>query len=129
MPPLKRYVLRFFFSLKYITANIVDRNNGHIVASASSVEHDLKKTFECGRFCNAKAAVTVGEVLAMRLRVEGLEQGQGNGIYVDVNEEVEKKGFKNQTKVWAIVNALRNNGVKLVLNDDEDQDSQCSYRR
>ncbi|CAI9104991.1 OLC1v1003806C1 [Oldenlandia corymbosa var. corymbosa] len=128
MPPLKRYVLRLFFSLKYITANVVDRNNGHIVASASSVEHDLKKAFECGRFCNAKAAATVGEVLAMRLRVEGLEQGQGNGIHVDVNKEVEKKGFKNQTKVWAIVNALKNNGVKLVLDDDDNQDSRWSHR-
>lgn len=120
---MKRYVLRLFFSLKYITANVVDRNNGRIVVSASTVEHALKSTLECGRSCNAKAAATVGEVLAMRLRVEGLEQGQGKGIHVNVNKEVEKKGFKNRTKVWAVVNALKNNGVKLILDDDDNQNS------
>ncbi|KAL6957955.1 hypothetical protein U1Q18_032978 [Sarracenia purpurea var. burkii] len=120
MTVLKRYVLRLFISLKYITANVVDRNNGRIVATASTVEHTLKNTLECGRSCNAKAAAVVGEVLAMRLKVEGLEQGQGRGIHVDVNKEIEKKGFKNRTKVWAVVNALKSGGIKLVLADDDD---------
>lgn len=119
MTVLKRYVLRLFISLKYITANVVDRNNGRIVATASTVEHALKGTLECGRSCNAKAAVVVGEVLANRLKVEGLDQGQERGIHVDVNKEIAKKGFTNRTKVWAIVNALKNNGVKLVLEDDD----------
>ncbi|KAL5566028.1 hypothetical protein UlMin_029192 [Ulmus minor] len=123
----KLYVLRLFMSIKYITANVVDRNNGRIVATASSVEHSIKNSLECGRSCNAKAATVVGEVLAMRLRVEGLEQGQGRGIHVDVNKEVEKKGFKNRTKVWAIVNALKNNGVKLVLDDNDENSSRPSF--
>ncbi|KAF3956850.1 hypothetical protein CMV_018071 [Castanea mollissima] len=72
------------------------------------------------------AAAVVGEVLAMRLRVEGLEQGQGRGIHVDLNKEVEKKGFKNRTKIWAIVNSLRNNGVKLILDGDDDSASRPS---
>ncbi|KAK2990927.1 hypothetical protein RJ640_021902 [Escallonia rubra] len=120
MTVMKRYMLRLFISLKYITANVVDRNNGRIVATASTVEHALKGTLECGRSCNAKAAAVVGEVLAMRLKVEGLEQGQDRGIHVNINKEIEKKGFKNQTKVWAVVNALKNNGVKLILDDDDD---------
>ncbi|GMI96970.1 hypothetical protein HRI_003366300 [Hibiscus trionum] len=127
MTVLKRYVLRLFFSLKYITANVVDRNNGRIVATASTVEHSIKNSLECGRSCNAKAATVVGEVLAMRLKVEGLEQGQGRGIHVDVNKEVEKKGFKNRTKVWAVVNALKNRGVKVVLEDNDENPSQPSF--
>ncbi|XP_009788995.1 uncharacterized protein [Nicotiana sylvestris] len=127
MTLLKRYVLRLFISLKYITANVVDRNNGRIVATASTVEHSMKQSLECGRTCNAKAAAVVGEVLAMRLKVEGLDRGQGNGIHVNVNKEVEKKGFKNQTKVWAIVNGLKNNGVKLILDDNENDSSHPSY--
>ncbi|KAL3838434.1 hypothetical protein ACJIZ3_023025 [Penstemon smallii] len=119
MAVLKRYVLRLFISVKYITANVVDRNNGRIVATASTVEHSIKNALECGRSCNAKAAAVVGEVLAMRLRVEGLEQGQGRGIHVHVNKEIEKKGFKNRTKVWAVVNGLKNNGVNLILADDQ----------
>ena len=116
---LKRYVLKLFISLKYITANVVDRNNGKIVAMASTVEHAIKNSLECGRSCNAKAAAVVGEVLARRLKVEGLEDGQGRGIHVDVSKEVEKKAFKNQTKVWAVVNALKDNGIKLVLEDND----------
>ncbi|KAK9127514.1 hypothetical protein Syun_016311 [Stephania yunnanensis] len=119
MTVMKRYVLRLFISLKYITANVVDRNNGRIVATASTVEHALKEAMECGRTCNAKAAATVGEVLAMRLKVEGLESGDGRGIHADVNKEIEKKGFKSRTKVWAIVNALKNHGVKVVLHSDD----------
>lgn len=63
----------------------------------------------------------------MRLKVEGLEEGQGRGIHVDVNKEVEKKGFKNRTKIWAVVNGLKNNGIKLILDDDENS-SRPSYR-
>lgn len=128
MTVLKRYVLRLFISLKYITANVVDRNNGRIVVSASTVEHALKDTLECGRSCNAKAAAVVGEVLAMRLKVEGLEKGQERGIHIDVNKEIEKKGFKNQTKIWAIVNSLKNNGVKLILDDDDDGKGTPSWK-
>ncbi|MED6145532.1 hypothetical protein PIB30_026114 [Stylosanthes scabra] len=105
----KRYVLRIFISLKHITANVVDRNYGHIIATSSTAEHSIKQSLECGRSCNAKAAAVVGEVLAMRLKVEGLNDGQGRGIHVNVTKEIEKKGFKSQTKVWAIVNALKNN--------------------
>ncbi|KAH0746785.1 hypothetical protein KY285_008442 [Solanum tuberosum] len=74
-----------------------------------------------------EAAAIVGEVLAMRLKVEGLDQGQGNGIHVNVNKEVEKKGFKNRTKVWAIVNGLKSNGVKLILDDNENDTSRPNF--
>ncbi|XP_077220668.1 ribosomal L18p/L5e family protein [Tasmannia lanceolata] len=117
MCPTKRYVLRLFISLKYITANVIDRNNGRVLVSASSVEHALKDALECGRSCNAKAAAAVGEVLAMRLKVEGLAEGRA--IHANVEKEIEKKGLKNRTKVWAIVNALKSNGVNLVIDDSE----------
>ncbi|PWA50369.1 hypothetical protein CTI12_AA473340 [Artemisia annua] len=121
MTVLKRYVLRLFMSLKYITANVLDRNNGRIVATASTVEHSIKNSLQCGsRTCNAKAATAVGEVLAMRLKVEGLESGQQRGIHVDVNKELEKKDFKNRTKVWSLIHSLKNNGVKLILDEDND---------
>ncbi|KAI3460644.1 hypothetical protein Pfo_017307 [Paulownia fortunei] len=96
MTVLKRYVLRLFISLKYVTANV--------------------------------AAAVVGQVLAMRIRVEGLEQSQGRGIYVDVNKEIKKKGFKNRTKVWAVVNALKSNRIKLLLEDNVDVAPDSSYR-
>ncbi|KAB2614651.1 hypothetical protein D8674_021239 [Pyrus ussuriensis x Pyrus communis] len=129
MTVVKRYVLRLFISLKYITANVVDRNNGRIVVSASTVEHSIKGSLECGRSCNAKAAAVVGDVLARRLKVEGLDEGQGRGIHVNVNNEVEKKGFKNRAKIWAIVNALKDNGVKLILDSSDENTSQPMTER
>ncbi|XP_078427904.1 ribosomal L18p/L5e family protein [Wolffia australiana] len=108
----KRFVLRMFISLKYVTANVVDRGRGRVVATASSVEKDLKANLECGRFCNAKAAAAVGEVLALRLKVDGLA---GEEIHADLAKEMEKKGFKNITKVRAIVHALRSHGVNLIF--------------
>ncbi|PKA61865.1 hypothetical protein AXF42_Ash008697 [Apostasia shenzhenica] len=114
--PAKRYVLRLFISLKYVTANVVDRKSGHIVVTASSVEKSLKEGLECGRACNAKAAAAVGEVLAMRLKVDGLAR---EAIHADATKEVAKKGFKNSAKVWAILNALRSQGINLILNDDK----------
>ncbi|WZY70682.1 hypothetical protein YC2023_002922 [Brassica napus] len=95
----KRYVLRLFMSIKYITANVVDKNNGRVVTTASTVEHAVKNSLECGRTCSAKAAAILEEVLAMRLKVEGHQDGQGRGIHVDVKKEIEKKGFKSRTKV------------------------------
>ncbi|MCE3217029.1 hypothetical protein HAX54_010112 [Datura stramonium] len=79
MTLMKRYVLRLFISLKYITANVVDRNNGLIVATSSTVEHSVKQSPECGRTCNAKAAAIVGEVLQCvskwRVLIRGKEMG------------------------------------------------------
>ncbi|KAF0910664.1 hypothetical protein E2562_004658 [Oryza meyeriana var. granulata] len=113
----KRYVLRLFISLKYVTANVVDRQSGRVVVTASSVERPLRDGLECGRTCNTKAAAAVGEVLAMRLKVDGLARAP---IHASAAKEVEKKGFKNRTKVWAILNALRDHGVNLRLDDDGD---------
>uniref|UniRef100_M4DM17 Uncharacterized protein n=1 Tax=Brassica campestris TaxID=3711 RepID=M4DM17_BRACM len=129
MTVLKRYVLRLFMSIKYITANVVDKNNGRVVTTTSTVEHAVKNSLECGRTCNAKAAAILGEVLAMRLKVEGHQDGQGRGIHVDAKKEIEKKGFKSRTKVWAVINSVRNNGVTLILDDfNVDEDKYYRYR-
>ncbi|CAL9073679.1 Ribosomal L18p/L5e family [Musa troglodytarum] len=118
LPPVasKRYVLRLFISLKHVTANVVDRRSGRVVVTASSVEKALKAGLECGRTCNAKAAAAVAEVLAMRLKVDGLAR---EPIHADATKEVEKKGFKNRTKVWAMLNALRSHGVNLILDQGD----------
>ena len=107
----------------------MDKNNGRVVTTASTVEHAVKNSLECGRTCNAKAAAILGEVLAMRLKVEGHQDGQGRGIHADVKKEIEKKGFKSRTKVWAVINSVRNNGVTLILDDfNVDEDKYYRYR-
>ena len=87
LPPLpitKRYVLGLFISLKHITANVVDRKTGRVAVSASSVEKSLKDGMDCGRACNVKAAAAVGEVLAVRLKVDGLHR---EPIYANPSKE------------------------------------------
>jgi ribosomal protein L18 len=72
MTVAKRDVLRLFVSLKYVTANAVDRQCGRIVTTASTAERPLRDGLGCGRACNARALAVIGEVLAMRLKVDGL---------------------------------------------------------
>ncbi|GJZ88958.1 putative reverse transcriptase domain-containing protein [Tanacetum coccineum] len=99
---------------------VVDKNNGRIVATDSTVEHSIKNSIKCGGTCNAKAATVVGEVFVMRLKVKGLVSGQERGILVNVDKELEKKNFENRTKVWAVFTSLKNNEVKLIRDEDID---------
>ncbi|KAF3326801.1 Histidine--tRNA ligase [Carex littledalei] len=102
LPPLpitKRYVLGLFISLKHITANVVDRKTGRVAVSASSVEKSLKDGMDCGRACNVKAAAAVGEVLAVRLKVDGLHR---EPIYANPSKEIEKKGKEVDEIVRAV---------------------------
>ncbi|XP_027936119.1 uncharacterized protein LOC114191133 [Vigna unguiculata] len=113
-----RYVLRVFVSAKHMTAKVVEGNNGREVASASSVEHALRSAFQWGKGCDARSAASVGEVLAMRLKTEAPEVGVGGGVHFNVEKEIDKKSVDNGDKVWTVVNALRNRGVKVFVTDD-----------
>ncbi|KAI4372036.1 hypothetical protein MLD38_010323 [Melastoma candidum] len=89
-----------FISLTYITANVREKNNRQIVAAAYMVEHSIKSTLKCGRCCNVKAAGDVGEVLEMRLKVEGLEQGQYE-FWTESNDEC---GVKDESQMEFVKN-------------------------
>ncbi|KAJ3693098.1 hypothetical protein LUZ60_012193 [Juncus effusus] len=118
LPIPKRYVLRLFISLKHITANVIDRKSGRVAATASSIEKSLKPIIPRGRTCNLKAAAAVGEVLAMRMKVDGLEK---EPIYVNEKKEVEKKGLRIEGKVEAVLDALRSQGVDLRVDGRVDE--------
>lgn len=118
---MTRYVLKLYISVKYITANVVDRSTGDLIATASTVEHCIKHSFDCGRSSNPKAAAAVGEVLAKRLKIAIFSGGgevAARGIYADVNNQIEKKGSENSRMLWCIVNSLKNDGLKIILDDD-----------
>lgn len=55
----------------------------------------------------------------MRLKMEGLNQGQKRGIHFDVNKKLLKKCLTIRTKVGGIVNALKNNGDRFILDDND----------
>lgn len=106
MTVLKRYVLRLFMSIKYITANVVDRNNGRIVTTASTVEHTIKNSLECGRTCNAKAAAIVGEVLAMRLKVKGFRMGKEEEYMLMSRKKSKRKGLRVELRYGLLLTLL-----------------------
>lgn len=103
----------------------MDKSNGSLVAQVSTIEHALKKAFELGRTTkNPQAAVVVGEVLSRRLKLEALNrqhQGLEHGIYANVYKLVQKRGVldmsANAKIVWAIVNSLRENGIRIIVLD------------
>lgn len=118
---MTRPVLKLHISVKFITANIVNRATGDLVATASTVEHCIKNSFECGRSSNPKAAAAVGEVLAKRFKIASFSGGgdvAAREIYADVNGEIEKKGCEKSKMIWCVVNSLRNDGLKIVLDDE-----------
>ncbi|XP_028775202.1 uncharacterized protein LOC114752371 [Neltuma alba] len=102
----KRFLLRLFISVKHITANVMDESNGRIVATASTVEHAIKDAFD-----PRASASAIGEVLAMRLKAEGL----GSGARIDAAKEIENKELHTCPKARAIVNAMRSRGLHIVL--------------
>ncbi|KAL2933513.1 Acylphosphatase [Bienertia sinuspersici] len=119
----KAYELQLHISLKYITANVMDVTNGAIVTQVSTIEHALKKTFDLGRTTkHPQAATVVGEVLSRRLKLEALHHhGLVHGIHTNVDKQVQKKGVQDATAnakiVWGIINSLRDNGIRIIVND------------
>ncbi|XP_019430656.1 PREDICTED: uncharacterized protein LOC109337991 [Lupinus angustifolius] len=104
-----------------MTANVVEWNERRVVAEASTVEHAISNAFEWGRSCNEKAAESIGEVLAMRLKTE--EPGARSGVHIDVENEIKKKGVECKEGIWAVINALRNRGVKVITDEDHNKGS------
>jgi len=114
----RRFVLKVYVSAKHMTANVVDWNHRRVVASASTVEKSISDAFELGRSCNVKAAASIGEVLAMRLKTEEAGIGMGGGVHMDVEKEIEKKSVDTGPEVWAVVDALRKRGVNVFVENE-----------
>ncbi|KAF6151270.1 hypothetical protein GIB67_002969 [Kingdonia uniflora] len=71
---------------------------------------------------NSKRSGGFGRRSVCRHRM-GWNIGQGRGIHADVHKEIAKKGFKHHTKVWAIVNSLKNQDIKVILDDNDSSTS------
>ncbi|KAK1392132.1 hypothetical protein POM88_011188 [Heracleum sosnowskyi] len=124
---MTRHVLKLYISVKFITANVVNSTTGDLIATASTVEHCIKNSFDCGRFSNPKAAAAIGEVLAKRFRIASFSGGgdvAARSIHVDVDREIEKKGSEKSKMIWCVVNSLRSDGLNIVL-DDESESGPC----
>src|SRR6201981_815931 len=66
--------LSVFRSSKHIYAQVIDDANGRTVASASSLEKDMRESLKTG--ANIEAAKAVGKRLARRAPAQGSKEGR-----------------------------------------------------
>ena len=91
--------LAVFRSLKHIYAQAVDDSAGHTLATASSLDEDLKAQGYGG---NVDAAKRVGEAIAERLLAKGCES-----VVFD------RGGFLYHGRIKALAEAARSKGLKF----------------
>jgi large subunit ribosomal protein L18 len=92
--------LSVFRSSKHIYAQLIDDRKGETVASASSMEKDLRSSLKTG--ADVAAAQTVGKKLAERAAAKG------------ISEVVFDRGqYRYHGRVKALADAAREGGLKF----------------
>lgn len=92
--------LNVFRSLVHIYAQIVDDARGHTLASASSLDKEVRKTLKSGG--NVAAAKTVGQILATRAKAAGVSR-----VVFD------RGGYAYHGRVKALAEAAREGGLQF----------------
>jgi large subunit ribosomal protein L18 len=92
--------LAVFRSNKHITAQVIDDRSGRTLASASTVEKDLRSNL--GTTANKAAATTVGRLVAERAKAAGVAQ-----VVFD------RGGFLYHGRVAAVAEAAREAGLEF----------------
>jgi large subunit ribosomal protein L18 len=93
--------LSVFKSLHYVYAQIIDDRQGITLASASSLEPELKGQLDKGTG-NGKAAKLVGETIAERAKAKGIEK-----VVFD------RGGYVYHGKVKQLAEAAREKGLQF----------------
>lgn len=99
---LKPYVLKMHFTNKYVTAQVIHSPTATVASAASSQEKALRPAMESTR--DISAAEKIGKILAERLLFADIP-----AVSVSL-----KRDQKYHGKVKAVVDSLKNAGVKLV---------------
>ncbi len=92
--------LLVFRSLKHIYAQAVDDSTGRTVASASTLDQEVRKQVSNGG--NIAAAKIVGQIVARRL----VEKGVKSALF-------DRGGYLYHGRVRAVAEAARENGLKI----------------
>jgi large subunit ribosomal protein L18 len=94
----KRARLSVFRSSKHIYAQVIDDADGRTLASASSLEKDMRESLKTG--ANIEAAKTVGKRLAERAVAKGVKE-----VVFD------RGGYLYHGRVKALADAAREGGL------------------
>lgn len=89
--------LAVFKSLKYIYVQVIDDASGRTIASASSLEKDVRAKMSGA---NKKAATAVGELIAERMKEKGL-----------LSVVFDRGGYQYHGNVKALAEAARSKGL------------------
>ena len=92
--------LSVFRTNQHIYAQVISACGGKVLASASTIEADVRKDIPNGG--NVAAATTVGKLVAERARKAGVEQ-----------VAFDRSGFKYHGRIKALAEAARENGLKF----------------
>ena len=87
-------------SNSHIYAQVIDASGGRVLAAASSLDEELRKTL--GNGGNVKAAALVGKRIAEKAREKGIE-----AVAFD------RSGYKYHGRVKALADAAREAGLKF----------------
>ena len=85
---------------QHIYAQVIDPDGSKIIASASTLQKDVRKGLKSTG--NAEAAAAVGKAIAEKSKSAGVEQ-----------VAFDRSGFKFHGRVKALADAARENGLKL----------------
>jgi large subunit ribosomal protein L18 len=96
----RRARLSIFRSSKHIYAQVIDDANGQTLASASSLEKDMRGTLKTG--ANIEAAKAVGKRLAERASAKGVKE-----VVFD------RGGYLYHGRVKALADAAREGGLSF----------------
>ncbi|NBN63696.1 50S ribosomal protein L18 [Microvirga tunisiensis] len=92
--------LSVFRSSKQIYAQIIDDQKGHTIASASTIEKDLRSSLKTG--ADVSAAAAVGKLVAERALAAGVKQ-----VVFD------RGGYQYHGRVKALADAAREGGLEF----------------
>jgi large subunit ribosomal protein L18 len=93
--------LTIFRTPKHMYAQVIAPNGSQVIASASTVEKDVRAQLE-GASGNSTAAAIVGKAIAERAKAAGVE-----------SVAFDRAGFKYHGRVKALADAARENGLKF----------------
>jgi large subunit ribosomal protein L18 len=85
---------------QHIYAQVIDATGGQVLAAASTVQEDLRKTLKGTG--NVDAAKKVGELIATRAKAAGVEE-----------VAFDRSGFKYHGRIKALADAAREHGLKF----------------
>lgn len=89
-----------FRSIRHMHAQVIDDRSGRTLASASSVDKEVRKQLKAGG--NIAAAKVIGKLVAERARAAGIEQ-----VVFD------RGGYQYHGRVQALAEAAREAGLKF----------------